>query len=471
VSATGLLCLRCDWSGQTQEPRCPRCGVALYRSEPSTPAHDRIRTARARPAPVRRPPRLAPATTSRTSPPPPEDPASRLLLDGAPGLDDAPDLDEGTRLDRGRRSVGVAFLILIVVAVAARLGGASEEPSPAPPSVAGLPELTGKLIYVRGGSGERVQLWSWDLASGTVVSGPTIPRPLELVGMAGSERGVVGMTWRSGNALRAGVLRSLEPEATPRLLLVGGFISWGARGQGVSGAVLEPDGRCYRLTVGGIRVDTSLFDTPYTERFCGEVLSIGRGAGSITYLTVRRDGAASIVYPGIEELREVLPDHALGAVSWAGDMVVLHTGTGDGRMPLGSEEPSDPAELPFVIGSAYFSQGVDRGAPPQRYGSDDHPFLVERVLAWSPDSFEALALGSLGDRRGVYRLDTLVGDGIDPPVLVAEGASDAWATYMGDGRALVTIDYRLHVVADGVARELEVEPGIAFPDGPLAWIP
>ena len=32
------VCLRCDWTGETDGAACPRCGAALYRvPEPTTP--------------------------------------------------------------------------------------------------------------------------------------------------------------------------------------------------------------------------------------------------------------------------------------------------------------------------------------------------------------------------------------------------------------------------------------------------
>jgi len=470
MNATRLVCLRCDWSGAADGPRCPRCGVAVFRADPPRPGPRR---------PVARVPASRPANPEASS---------RRSLDAripiptdVPVDDDRPD-DVGDPRRRTRRPrVVAAAAVLVALALGGALwggpGGDAERPSPPIGRARQVaPPLTGTLVYARGGDSDGVQLWTWDLAAGVVTGGPLAPRPLDLVGLAGVDRGVVGITWRAPNGgMRAGVLPTLDRDARIRRIMAADLVSWGARGGAVSAVTTTERGGCGRVVVDGFRLQTELREPALTAQLCGRVLSIGR-AGAVTYLSVLRGDDVSVVYPGIGSFREVLPDHGLASVSWASDMIVLPFPRPAARVPLGRDVDLALAETaagqaPAVVPAAYFSQGFDRASPPVRYGTDDEPFLLERVLAWSPDSFEALALGTLGARRGVYRLDTLPGDGVDVPGLVIEGSGDAWATYTRAGSAVVTIGYRVYVVTDGLTRELPGEPGVPLPDGPMTWIP
>ena len=46
------FCLRCDWTDETQEPACPRCGAPLYRMGRSDPKPARAKSPSARPDPL-----------------------------------------------------------------------------------------------------------------------------------------------------------------------------------------------------------------------------------------------------------------------------------------------------------------------------------------------------------------------------------------------------------------------------------
>lgn len=430
------VCLRCDWTGEGG-PSCPRCGVRVFRETP-------VR---------RRPPAVAAPTPASPTPPAAGTPAGRR-----PGPAGA--------------ALGLALMLVASVLASVLVTRASPRGEPAPRAVAPIPRLSGTLVYARLGSSDRVQLWGWDLQTGRVRPGPIVPRPVELVAAARVAPDAIALTWREGDGLRAGLLRSLDPAATPEPLLRGDLVGWGDGGAGLSVVRIEPTSGCRRrVVVRGLRLAPRLLERPFRARICGGVEAIGR-AGAVTYLTVREPDRVRVVYAAEHELRTVLDGYALASVSWASDLLVRPVGAAPPVAPAGRDPspPPDPSLVPQASVAYHASSVADREAEPLPYGE---PFALERVLAWSPDAFRALVLGRIGGERGLVALDTAPGDGLRPPVMLAavrSPASEVWGTFAADGTAIVVGDGRVLLVSGRRVLSLPPPAGAPLPDGPIAWI-
>ncbi len=390
----------------------------------------------------------------------------------------------GTPASRGLAAGSVAFAFVIVTVVGflstrggepAADGGRAPGSTRGPTSPGAAGPLSGTLVFARAGTSDRAELWRWDLASGSIEEGPTVPRPLEIVNASAAGEGWVGLTWRRRDGrLQSGVLSSMEVGTVPTPLLAGDLVSWGARGGRVSAAVRGAAAGCERrITVRGLQLVPRLREPTFRTTLCGDVMSLGR-AGTVTYLTLRERERIAVAYAGGEEPRIVLADHALASISWARDMLVQPATYAASVAPFG-REPALPDGSSVVLGTGlgYLSgASTDRDAPPAPYVVGDEPFTLDRVLAWAPDAFEALVVGWVDGRPGLYVLDTLPGNGIAAPVRVGRAAGPTWATYTGDAIAIVvTRGDVLAIDDDGVVRELEVPPGSPTADGPVAWLP
>jgi hypothetical protein len=124
---------------------------------------------------------------------------------------------------------------------------------------------------------------------------------------------------------------------------------------------------------------------------------------------------------------------------------------------------------------AYYNRRTTgRSAEAIAYNADAS-FAFGGVLAWAPSSFEALVLGVSSGRPsptpGIYALDTLLADGIDPPRWVMEASGPTSATYTGDGVAIVATAGDVFAVHDGGVSTVPLPLGAPLVDGRVAWIP
>ena len=324
-----------------------------------------------------------------------------------------------------------------------------------------LPPLSGSLVYSRRSpSAERVQLWIWDLARGVVESGAVVPKPLELVGSSTAGEGRVGLTWRRNDGtLRAALVDPSEVSVEPEPVIAGDLVAWSARGSRVTAARFSEDAPCPRdVTIAAVRLQPGvrLAERPSELTACGDVISLDSD-GSLSYFTYRVGGRLHVAYPGVERPRVVLRGHGLLGVSWAGDMVV---------QPIGSR--NDGA-------LAYFNRKTTEPHPAPISFNGDTAFAFGGILAWAPNSFEALVLGVSSGRpsptAGVYALDTLAGDGIDPPRWLMEASGPTSATYTREGVAIVATGGDLFAIHDAGVSAVPLPVGAPLVDGRVAWIP
>jgi hypothetical protein len=438
------VCLRCDWRGDTVPAACPRCGEPLFRSAaPIAP----------RPA--------APVAPGAGEAPPTHLDADRAR-DAAPG-----------RRRRWKAVAGVlpvlALATVVVVVTALTSGssggiandGATSEPAASVAAGPPLPPLSGSIVYSRRSpSADRVQLWIWDLSRNEVVGGSVVPKPLDLVASSTSGAGQVGLTWRRDDgALEAALVDPAELDAEPEPMIAGDLVAWSARGSRVTAATFSEGAPCpRRITVEAIRLQTDVpLDEPPSElRSCGDVISLDSDGG-LSYFTYRLGGRLHVAYPGVQRPTIVLRDHALLGVSWAGDMIVQPIGRRhDGALAYFNRKTTEPHPAPVPFNA-------------------DAAFAFGGVLAWAPNSFEALMLGTSSGRPsptpGIYVLDTLPSDGIDPPRWVMEASGPTSATYTGGGIAIVATGGDVFAIHDGGVSEVPRPVGAPLVDGRVTWVP
>jgi hypothetical protein len=371
--------------------------------------------------------------------------------------------------ERPRRSIvaaiaSTAALLVLISAVAIVTGGLAQDQardpgSERPPAGAAPPPLSGSLVYSRlSPSAERLQLWVWDLARHVVEEGPVVPTPVQLVASTTGGASDVGLTWRRPDGrLEAGLVDPADPEAAVEPVLRGDLVAWSPRGGRVSAATLRRTHPCPRpLAVRAVRVDRRVFEQAFRTTTCGDVMSLSAD-GAVTYFTLKVDGRVHVAYGGISRPTIVLRHHALLGVSWAGDMIVQRTrGPRSGTL-------------------AYFNRRTTALEPRPVPFEGDPSFAFGGVLAWAPNAFEALAVGTAAGRpspvSGVYLLDTLPGDGIDPPRWVMEASGPTSATYTRDGVGIVATGGDVFAIHDGAVHEIALPLGAPLADGRVAWIP
>jgi hypothetical protein len=97
---------------------------------------------------------------------------------------------------------------------------------------------------------------------------------------------------------------------------------------------------------------------------------------------------------------------------------------------------------------------------------------VDRVLAYSPGSVQALVIGRLpGEDPGLWELPLgVAGEGPRTARSVGVVRGSTGASYAADGTAFVVTDGRLWEVRDHRMEPLDLPEGSAEPTGPLAWI-
>lgn len=439
------LCLRCDWEGQGGGT-CPRCGTPLYR---------RVDAPEPRRAAARTPP--GPATGIRPTAGP--EPA-------ADGHQRAPaPIRSATSL---RAVVAVAVIAFGLVGALLVAGAPRPRPTDAAtsPSPAGL--TNGILVYAAPAGEGAARLWLWDLTADVVRRGPLVPEPLGLHTVGSPGYGWVGITADAGDGRgEAVVLDSLERDARGRTIGTADVVTWTREGRSV--VLVERralrDGCRRRITIDAVHVDADGSEDLLDAAVCGDVPSVGRT--SLGYFATRqRPGGADVIGLGYRDAGVVLADHALVGISPGGEMLVTPASSlGSGSAPAGSDPPPVDVRGPALLFDQF-------GGLPHRYLVEGAPFVVDRVLAYSPGSLEALVLGRRsGGEAGVWSIPLRPDErGRLEPIRLGPADGFTAASYAADGTAFVLTAVRLWVVRDERLMPIDLPPTAPVPLGPIVWV-
>jgi hypothetical protein len=338
-----------------------------------------------------------------------------------------------------------------------------------PGASASVTNLTGTLLYSVPDGLDFSRLWRWDLATGTAVRGPRVPRALELVDARGANFGWIGVTSELRNGvLQASVLRFLGPDDQPTPIVAGDLVSWGPGGATVIAGRRGPlQAGCHRrVSIVWARLVPALREQKYVApALCGDLLSIGQ-ENTETLFTLERHGRVGIYFAGIGRIHSVLQGNALVAVSGLSDLIVV---SDRGLSPLGPLPFRPGQENGDLQGVGLYFRGLGKPRPiPYVFGSD--LFAIDRVLAWSTDASVALVEGRLGQQHGLYELDTAPGDGIDAPIPIGPAVGVPYATFTHDGELIVeTLAGLFRVIHDQLV-PLAPPVGAPAPAGPIVWI-
>ena len=215
------LCLRCDWEGETDAPRCPECGAPLFR--PSAPE------------PRRRPTTDgglgAGSTTNAASASP------SWSVETPRPLADDPDGATPARPTPKARATALVVAGALVLTGSAFAWIQAHTPPPAAPATG----LKGTLVYAVPVGDDWARLWRWDLESNVVAEGPKIRDPVELVNAYGPGDDWVGITSRLPDGrFSAGILPYQSPNDDVTPVLAADMVAWGPRGEGVAGLSVAP---------------------------------------------------------------------------------------------------------------------------------------------------------------------------------------------------------------------------------------
>jgi len=224
------LCLRCDWSGETRAPTCPRCGAQLF---------------------------------------------------------DRPSAEREPRPERSWRG-WIAPAVVVAVAAVAFVTIQRFTPSPPAPTTG----LDGFLVYA-GGDGDQERLWIWNLATDTIQPGPVLTAtPSSIVSLYAVENSWVGLTMPgAAHGAEAQVLRSADPSAQPVTIAHGGSVAWQDGGLFLSSTRSEVAHGCFRrVVVGTLSVSDRIGRHTSPFLLCGKVVGLFRDSLS-PYLETVRSGA------------------------------------------------------------------------------------------------------------------------------------------------------------------------------------
>ncbi len=451
------LCLRCDWEGETDAPRCPECGAPLFR--PSAPE------------PRRRPTTdgaLGAGSTTNAAPASPSWP-----VETPRPLADDPDGATPARPTPKARATALVVAGALVLTGSAFAWIQAHTPPPAAPATG----LKGTLVYAVPVGDDWARLWRWDLESNVVAEGPKIRDPVELVNAYGPGDDWVGITSRLPDGrFSAGILPYQSPNDDVTPVLAADMVAWGPRGEGVAGlSVGGADGCRRRVQVRYASLVPRRTDVQVDDKICGMPLSIGRDDAR-TYLTIRRGHDARVVFAGLDRFHFVLGHHVLASVSPAADLLVV-PGTAVPStlvLPEASVPPSAIAQdahdpLGAVTGTAMYFRGL-AGGRPIPYGVGPHPFTLDRALAWSPDASDVLVVGRVDRQWGLYQLGAGPSPGRRAPRYLGAVEGQLYATHADDGTGFVLNGTSLSTVVDGQLTPLTLPPGAPTPDGPIVWI-
>lgn len=414
-------CFRCDWTGETDASACPNCGTAFYRS-PSEPVRAR----------------------EPAAPPPTEYLAESALTEGP----------QGPAPHRPHQFVAFVALALFLTGGVWWFLRTHEVPPPGDPAASPPPE--GHLVYTAGEPGSQ-RLWGWDPRTGIASQGPVLDGEVtQLVSAQGALRGWLGVTTRGEDGLlEASILRSQASDARPVHVSTADLVAWGPNGASVVSAGLgDATNGCYAtLKVHRERLDRGVGELVYRRSpFCGRIPTIGQTFAS-TYFTwtrahgLKRSGGVGVFSLGVGEPHRALRGWALVSVSPTSDLLV---------------QPAHGS------GVALFWNGATTPEPYRNIGGT--PIQVDEVLTWTVGADGALVVGTLGERRGLYLLDTTPG-GDRVPRYIGVAGSPAAATAAFDGALYIALEGRVLVWRGQHLVEAELPVGAPRPNGPIAWLP
>lgn len=294
------VCLRCDWSGETNAGVCPSCGTALFSSAPRPDASGG------------------------------GDPADRRAIDAT----------EQRRPWASRIAVAAIGLFAVSAFVFVQL-----HPGPA----TGVGSAAGRdgylLVPVGGSSGAR--LWVWDVATGTAEPGPVLgAMPDELVESVSLQDTWIGLTTPTASGGRtASVVRDLGPTGRPIVVARGRFVAWSAAGGYVSVARTRPLGGCRAdLEVRTWFVTIGQGERRFSGTVCGSLAAFGRDR-LVPYVALETNGGLRIAQVGNDFLSTQLRGRTILSISNDGDLLV--------------QAPGGPLELwfqpsaPIRVGSSH----------------------------------------------------------------------------------------------------------------------
>ena len=298
------VCLRCDWTGETGDASCARCGATLFAStRVAAPTDD---TGGDRPA-------VAVRESGRTWP------------------------------------ARVAVAAVAVFAVAA-FAFVQLHPGPATgvPSVAG----TDGYLLVPAAGPNGVRLWIWDLAEGTAVPGPVLgATPETMVESVTLQDTWIGFTTRTrGGARTASVVRELGPTNRPIVVARGRLVAWSPDAGYVSVARWRPLGGCrYDLVVRTSFVTLGSLERGFSRPVCGEPVAFGRYRDA-PYIALEHGGSLRIAQVGNDYLSTRLHGRTILSVSIDNDLLV--------------QRPHGPLELWFLPSAPIRVGSTRRGLLP-----------------------------------------------------------------------------------------------------------
>jgi hypothetical protein len=206
------------------------------------------------------------------------------------------------------------------------------------------------------------------------------------------------------------------------------------------------------------------------DRVCGDLLSVGQSP-STTLLTIGRPAGVEI-----DRVNErgrpapLLTSYALLDVSTTDVLLVapLRQAPLPPSGPAASPDDPDPPPI-SVFATALFA--IDSGTGPIDYTDGDGPFLLDRVLAWAPDASTALVTGRIGQRTGLWLLDTAIDGGIGEPRFLRPVVGSIAAAAGPGGEFLVVNDGAITRMRDGSETTLPLPPGAPLPHGAVVWVP
>lgn len=347
---------------------------------------------------------------------------------------------------RRRWGLGVAAALTALAVLIAANALRPDQP-PARPKTG----LTGTLVYGVDQGGGRMRLWRWDLAANVAHEGPLISTPQSITAV-NAPLGWLGITSAAaGGGQDASILRFLGPRDQPVPLIHGEKVAWGTDGRSLVAASFDHSaGPCPVLIVTVITLDPQQSGRQGHRRSCGSVLSLGRDSTN-TYVTLATGDTRVVSIVGRHGIVPVLTSYAMVSLSDAGDLVVTRPSTS------GTE------------GTASLAYSGGQGPQPYRVGG--RRMKVSSVLAWPPNTSSALALGSLGQRSGLFLLPAGATTDVSRPVAyLGPATGPTWATYTGDDVGIVLTGGRLFTVVNGVLVPLAPPPGGPVPSGPIAWM-
>jgi hypothetical protein len=246
------------------------------------------------------------------------------------------------------------------------------------------------------------------------------------------------------------VLRSLDPSARPFPVGRGDLVAWLPSGGFVTLAETPPRTICRRhLAIDTTTITKDLVSKTRYLDACGHPTMLGRDLTS-PYVTMERDGAASVYRVGARGLVPLLRGYRALSVSLNGDLLVQRLGS----TALRYYYPSSDAPPPALI-----ARGGEALRP-------------ERVLGWSDDASEVYVLGAIGDTRGVFGVT--VSPQVEersPALVVRTDARDVSASPTDAHDVFVSTDGEVAFVEGAVAHPLLRPAGAPPVTGPLLWIP